>query len=151
MNAMIDPARQRGVTLVELMIVVVIITVLAAIGYPSYTDFITRSNRQAGKNLIYAIADRQEQFFLDNKQYAPDLTTLGFAADTIACDRDGQQTAATDADRTYVLDLTNTSATTYTVRAAPQLKQAARDAACGTLTVTHLGQRDASGGGANCW
>ena len=143
---------ESGFTLIELMIVVVIIALLAAVGYPSYTDYVTRSHRQAGKNLVYAIADRQEQFFQDNKQYAPNLTSLGFAADTIGIARDGQPTTAGDADRTYVLDITNPGALTYTVRAVPQLVQAANDGAkCGTLTLTHMGERDKTGTWDRCW
>jgi prepilin-type N-terminal cleavage/methylation domain-containing protein len=43
--------RQRGFTLIELMIVVAIVTILAAVGYPSYTDYIMRSHRQAARIL----------------------------------------------------------------------------------------------------
>ena len=38
---------QAGFTLIEMMVVVVIITILAAIGYPSYPEYVTRSNRPA--------------------------------------------------------------------------------------------------------
>jgi type IV pilus assembly protein PilE len=141
----------RGFTLVELMVVIMIIALLAALGYPSYGTFVTKSRRQAARNTIYQIADRQEQFFLDNKVYAANLTTMGFAADTIGVDEDGQITTSGDADRTYVLDLTNTAATTYTVRAVPQLVQASNDTVCMTLTLTHTGVRAQSGSGDNCW
>ena len=141
----------RGFTLVELMVVIMIIGLLAALGYPSYGSFITKSKRQAARNVIYQLADRQEQFFLDNKAYAANLTALGFGADTIGVDDDGQITSSADADRTYRLDLTNTAATTYTVRAVPQLVQATNDTDCMTLTLTHTGVRAQSGSGDNCW
>jgi type IV pilus assembly protein PilE len=133
------------------MVVIVIVALLAALGYPSYGTFITKSRRQAARNVIYQLADRQEQFFLDNKVYAANLTTMGFAADIIAVDDDGQITTSGDADRTYRLDLTNTTATTYTVRAVPQLIQATNDTDCMTLTLTHTGVRAQSGSGDNCW
>jgi type IV pilus assembly protein PilE len=145
------PRRARGFTLVELMVVVMIIALLAALGYPSYGNFVTKARRQAARNVIYQLADRQEQFFLDNKVYAANLTTMGFAADTIGVDDNGQITTSGDADRTYVLDLTNTAATTYTVRAVPQLVQASNDTDCMTLTLTHTGVRAQSGSSDNCW
>lgn len=143
--------RARGFTLVELMIVIMIVALLAALGYPSYGTFVTKSRRQAARNVIYQIADRQEQFFLDNKVYAANLTAMGFAANTIGVDDDGQITTSGDADRTYWLELTNTTATTYTVRAVPQLVQATNDTPCMTLTLTHTGVRDQTGASDNCW
>ena len=44
---------QRGVTLIELMIVIAIVALLAAIAYPSYENYVTRSHRQAAKNILY--------------------------------------------------------------------------------------------------
>jgi len=145
------PRHARGFTLIELMIVVVIVSILAAIGYPSYNDFITKSRRQAGRNVIYQIANRQEQFFLDNKAYAANLTALGYPTNAMGLDEDGQLVAADYAKRTYIVDMTNTSATTYTVRAQPQLLQASRDTQCKIYTLTHTGQRAVSGTGDNCW
>ena len=133
------------------MVVIMIIGLLAALGYPSYGAFVTKSRRQAARNMIYQIADRQEQFFLDNKVYAPDLTSMGFAANIIGVDEDGQITDSGDVDRSYVVDLSAATATTYTVRAAPQLVQATNDTDCMTLTLTHTGVRAQSGASDNCW
>jgi len=141
----------RGFTLIELMIVVIIVSILAAIGYPSYNEFVTKSRRQAGRNALYQIANRQEQFFLDNKAYAANLTALGYAANTIGLDEDGQFVAVGYAKRTYIVDMINTSATTYTVRAQPQLVQATRDTQCKIYTLTQTGARATSGPGDNCW
>ena len=143
--------RQSGMTLIEILIVVVIITILAAVGYPSYGTYITRANRQAAKNVIYRVADLQEQFFLDNRAYAADLTAFGFAAATIGLDDKGQLTTSGAADRRYTVTMTNNTATTYTVEAAPALLQAQRDTECGTLSLTHTGERDQTGAGTNCW
>jgi type IV pilus assembly protein PilE len=133
------------------MVVVAIIAILAAVGYPSYTDYVTRSHRQAGKNWLYTVADRQEQFFQDNKQYAPNLTALGFGADAFALDDDGQITDLADPDRKYVVILVNTTATTYTALAVPVLKQFENDAQCGALTLTHRGEQGVTGVADNCW
>ena len=66
--------RQNGFTLIELMITVVVIAILAAIAYPSYQQQIRRGARSAGQQFLLDIAQRQEQFLLDQRQYA---TALG--------------------------------------------------------------------------
>jgi type IV pilus assembly protein PilE len=140
-----------GFTLVETLIVVVILSILAALGYPSYIQYVVRSHRQAARAALYQVADRQEQFFLDNKRYADSLEELNWPDEVMGIDQDGQWTANDDDDRTYQITLDDTSATTYTVEAAPQLVQAERDTDCGTLELTHTNERDQSGAGENCW
>lgn len=61
---------ERGFTLIELMIVVVVVAILAAVGYPSYRDHVARSQRSQGQQVLSDIAQRQEQFLLDRRQYA---------------------------------------------------------------------------------
>lgn len=61
----------------ELMIVVAIIGILAAVALPSYGQYIVRANRSAAQAEMMDIANREQQYFLANRAYA-DLTTLGF-------------------------------------------------------------------------
>ena len=147
-----DYGRQAaGFTLIELMIVLAIIAILTVIAYPSYQRYIVKSNRQAARSMVYAIADRQEQFFLDNKAYAVDLSTLGYTDDTIYVGRDGQLSGAGAEDLIYSLQIVDAADTSYTVLAEPQGTQADRDTDCGNLSLTSSGQRDRSGDGENCW
>jgi len=62
--------KNKGFTLIELMITVVVVAILAAIAYPSYQDFLRRGYQSAAQQLALDIAQREEQYFLDAKAYA---------------------------------------------------------------------------------
>ena len=142
--------RQRGVTLIELMIVVAIVAIISAFAFPSYERYVARSKRAVGQNTLLQVADRQQQFFMDNKRFAADLTNLGFNANPFIVDDNGAATVAGDADAVYALTLSNVTATTWTATAAPLNGQLARDTGCGSLTLTQAGTKSSSGGG-ECW
>jgi type IV pilus assembly protein PilE len=74
-------ARRGGFTLVELMIVVAIVAILAAVGYPSYTKHVLKSNRRAAQAQMMEIASREQQYLLANRSYASktQLTASGYA------------------------------------------------------------------------
>jgi type IV pilus assembly protein PilE len=140
-----------GFTLIEVLIVVGIVSLLAAIGYPSYLQYVTRTKRTTAKTVLVQVADRQEQFFGDNKAYATTLVQLGYDANPFMINDDGAQVLATDANRIYRVELARPSATQFTVTAVPQLVQASRDAKCANLTLTHTGQRSQTGTSTDCW
>jgi type IV pilus assembly protein PilE len=97
------------------------------------------------------VADRQQQFFMDNKRYAGSLTSLGYADDTIMVDDEGQVVTAAAEDRVYNISISASNFVTYELTATPQLNQAKKDTACGKLTLTHTGERGQSGTGDKCW
>jgi type IV pilus assembly protein PilE len=72
--------RQQGFTLLEVMIVAVIVGILAAIALPSYQSQIRRNNRSAAQQYLQDLANRQEQYRLDQRSYASSAATLGFSA-----------------------------------------------------------------------
>ena len=77
----IEKLNQHGFTLIELMITVAIIGILAAIAYPSYTQYTIRANRTAAQAEMMDIANRQQQFLLTNRSYASQaiLQASGYA------------------------------------------------------------------------
>jgi type IV pilus assembly protein PilE len=147
-----SPGLGRGFTLIELMMVITIIGILAAIAFPGYQQYVTRTKRGAAKSVIVQVMDRQAQYYVDNKGFATDLADLGWGASTFAIDRGGKEVATTSGDRTYVIGLADgASATAFTVEAVPQLTQASKDAKCGTLRITHTGVKSVSGTATDCW
>ena len=143
--------KQKGITLIELMVVVAIIAIIAAFAYPSYERYVVRAKRAVAQNALLQVADRQQQFFMDNKQFAADLTNLGFAANPYVVDDDGSSTVASDTNAVYSVSLSNVTATTWTATAAPVQGQLSRDTDCGSLTITQAGAKGQSGSGNSCW
>lgn len=69
----------RGFSLIELLIALAVVGILAAIAYPSYQAYLVRSNRAAAQSLLMDIAQRQQQYLLDARAYAPNIATLNVA------------------------------------------------------------------------
>ena len=62
--------RQRGFTLIELMIAVAIVAILAMIAWPSYQQYVIRGNRAGAQAQMMDIANREQQYLLANRAYA---------------------------------------------------------------------------------
>lgn len=138
--------RAAGFTLMELLIVVAIVGILAAIAYPSYTDSVRKSRRAEAKTALSDLAARQEQYMTNNKTYASTLAQLGITS------------ANTSPGSWYTLSIPTTGTPTgsatiisFTLQATPQRDQA-QDAKCMSLTLTSTGVKSASGTQpTTCW
>lgn len=68
-----NAGKARGFTLIEVMIVVAIVGILAAIAYPSYQSSVRKSHRVDGKAALTQVAALQEKWFFQHNQYTADL------------------------------------------------------------------------------
>lgn len=139
---------QRGFTLIELMIVVLIIGILAAIAIPSYKQYVKRAARTQAQDALTDAAAREERYFYQNNTYAGDMTLLGFKNNPFST-QSGNGTSS----RYYDVDIPVSGSTTYTIEAVPQATQAADDTDCGTLTLDRTGKKGSADatGTKRCW
>jgi type IV pilus assembly protein PilE len=70
----------RGFTLIELLVVVLIVAILASIGYPSYRNQVIKGNRAAAQGYMLSLASREEQYMLDRRQYKAAATNAEIGA-----------------------------------------------------------------------
>jgi len=126
----------RGFTLIELLIAVAIVGIISSIAYPSYSDFVVRSNRSEAQRELLRIANLQEQLFVDRRVYTEDMTVLGLTADPFITDSENYSIDAEVTGSTFVLTATALG------------NQKTKDTACETLSVTDTGLKSPSG---TCW
>tara|TARA_R110001592_G_scaffold52511_6_gene160660 strand:+ start:9295 stop:9717 length:423 start_codon:yes stop_codon:yes gene_type:complete len=135
----------RGFTLIELMIVIAIIGIIAAVGYPSYLESVEKSRRSDGRIAVSEAAARQERLFSETLSYVTnsELTKLITNADGVS-----------SPEGHYTMSVTNTGCSgppynCFTVTATAVGVQAA-DTDCATLSINNFGQKTSTGGG-ECW
>ncbi|MCP5019054.1 MAG: type IV pilin protein [Ketobacter sp.] len=118
----------NGFTLIELMIVVAIVSVLAVIGYPTYSEHVRKTNRKAAVGKVLEIAGRLEQFRTQRFVYpsaAADLADFGHN------------------DNHYTFSVASVAANGevvgYTITVTPVAGASQASDQCGTLTYNNEG------------
>ena len=153
--------RDRGFTLVELIVAMVILATLAAIAIPSYNSYVLKSHRTEAKSALMDAASLEERFFSTSNTYSTIPTDLGYGAAgtpfqvgtgyynissitvTLAVAPSGASPGGTPA--------------TYLITAVPNpASMQVSDTACAVFTINSAGQQTALNSGgvdntANCW
>jgi len=126
-----------GFTLIELMVVVAIVGILAAVAYPSYQEHVRRANRAEARGILLEMAQLLERNFTKANSYE------NFALPVSQSPRTGT------ARYTIQFSADTPTRNTYTLEAVPEGSMAGDT--CGTLTLTQTGVRGAEGSVAECW
>lgn len=145
--------RHRGFTLTEVLIVVAMLSILAAIAIPNYAEHVRRSARADAQLVLQQAANHLERLYAECNSYVVrDASTVppcqsALAADTVL--PPALRRAPTEGAQRYAVTVETLAAQAYELRATPN---DAADA-CGTFTLRSDGTRDVSGplGAQNCW
>ena len=128
----------RGMTLIELLIVVAIVGILAAIAGPAWNDQVIKSRRADARNTLLAAQIEQEQYRANNLTYATSMSAMGMGSfDSTSRDY-------------YRLEVVSADATGFLITATPNVNQA-NDSTCNVFAVRQTGPEHSGYAALSCW
>lgn len=146
--------KQQGFSLIELMIVVAIIGILAAIAYPSYQENVASTHRANAQSELMGLSSALERWYTQNNHYS---NAADGGADTGAPGA-GLYGLDQEIARFYTITISQTdggtadttAAQTYTLQAAPVAGNIMANDRCGTMTINSAGVKTPANP-ADCW
>jgi len=140
-----SPRQAAAFTLIELMIVIAIIGILAAIAYPSYQEHVRSAKRADAQTALLELAHFMERYYTANGRY---VNAAG-SAPALPFEEAPKDGATKAYDLQFAED--EPTATTYALEAVPKGAMAGDD--CGTLTLNNTGAKGQAAGMtlAQCW
>ena len=135
--------RPGGFTLVEIMVTIVIVAILAAIGYPIYTNYVRNSRRSSAITALQRAATAEEKYYASYNVYASSLASLNYSSNAV------EVPSATE--YWYTLSASLDGSGGYVLKAAPNGDQTKDD--CGTYQLTSTGAKSVTGteSESKCW
>jgi len=132
--------KNKGFTLIEVLITIAIVGILTSIAYPSYTQYVIQSNRAEPQRELLELANLMEQHFIDHRTYTNDLSLLGRSASSYTTESGNYTMSATIAGggNTYSINATVVSGSSQ-----------ASDSECLSMSVDETGKKTATN--ASCW
>jgi type IV pilus assembly protein PilE len=107
----VSRAALRGFTLIELMIVVSIVAILAAVALPAYFDSVRKARRSDAINALAKAQQAQERLRANETSYGSGF--INVTAASFAASSPGSDATFNSADGYYTVDITANSATGY--------------------------------------
>ncbi|HEY0060486.1 MAG TPA: type IV pilin protein [Telluria sp.] len=146
--------REPGFTLIEIVIVMGLAAILAALAYPSYASYILKARRNEGLVALLDTMQRQERYYADNNRYLPFSAENNNGGETQFRWWSGRSAR----DSAYELRAQacpglalNRCIELHAVPGTDRVDARFRDVQCQTLTLTSTGEHRASGPGPKCW
>ncbi len=143
--------KKQGFTLVELVVVVAMVGILAAIAIPNYQDSVKKSRRMDAEGALVGFANAMERYFTEHNSYKSAATGGGDTGSPPAT-LYSNQSPVDGGTKYYDLRISAADDTTYTLEATPAGAQAGD--LCGVLTVDNTGVKNAKKNNVavpNCW
>jgi type IV pilus assembly protein PilE len=144
----------RGFTLVELMTVAAIVTILAAVAYPSYQESVRKTKRAEGRAALMQLMQQQERYYSQNNKYV--------AFSSASADQNARKfnwySGGSAAKSAYEIEASSCpsdvieNCVLLTARpGTDKVDSGYKDAKCGNLMLSSTGKKTSSGGAVDCW